>query len=451
MLLAALPFLMHNMCMTIVPVEMYTILPDPPEGWFGSPRRGAPTSNVDAVDLPFQRWYRFKEAFSPSFVRDVISGQRRQIRSCADPFGGSGTTALVCQFLGVRPTTIEINPFLADLITAKLKTHDIIELIDARRRLHRRLARDTKRSKKERAPLFPEAPPTFVEPGVSGRWIFDRQVARRVAQYLEAIDREASAETRALFRSLLGGALIPSSHVVISGKGRRYRRQAQQERIAPTVIDDHFSRFVQLAFEDISRYARRACPEYTLHRGDARRLLGVCEPVDLVLFSPPYPNSFDYTDIYNVELWGLGYLREGIDNRELRESTLRSHVQIFRDFTSRPLLSPTLAGSLRQLRRARRELWNRNIPEMIGAYFEDLLIILEGARRILRTGAECVLVAGDSRYAGVQIDVARVLEELAPSVGFRCVGRHAVRAMRTSAQQGGIVTLGESLIRLRRR
>ena len=32
-------------------------------------------------------------------------------------------------------------------------------------------------------------------------------------------------------------------------------------------------------------------------------------PHDLAVFSPPYPNSFDYTDVYNVELWAMGYLR----------------------------------------------------------------------------------------------------------------------------------------------
>ena len=39
----------------------------------------------------------------------------RPIFSCIDPFGGSETTALACQFLGAAPTTIELNPYLADL------------------------------------------------------------------------------------------------------------------------------------------------------------------------------------------------------------------------------------------------------------------------------------------------------------------------------------------------
>src|SRR4051812_22836967 len=70
-----------------------------------------PSSNVEAQDLPFQRWYRFKEAFSPRFVLAAIASLDRRPRTCVDPFGGSGTTALTSQFLGIRPATIEVNPF----------------------------------------------------------------------------------------------------------------------------------------------------------------------------------------------------------------------------------------------------------------------------------------------------------------------------------------------------
>src|SRR5690242_15326384 len=65
------------------------------------------SSNVEAQDLPFQRWYRFKEAFSPRFVSAAIASLDRRPSVCVDPFGGSGTTALTSQFLGVKPATIE--------------------------------------------------------------------------------------------------------------------------------------------------------------------------------------------------------------------------------------------------------------------------------------------------------------------------------------------------------
>jgi hypothetical protein len=165
-----------------------------------------------------------------------------------------------------------------------------------------------------------------------------------------------------------------------------------------------------------------------------------------VLFSPPYPNSFDYTDIYNVELWGLGYLESNEDNRQLRDLTIRSHVQRLRSFGTRDLTSPTLQSTYDQLSDRRPELWSPHIPAMIRAYFDDLSTVLDAARSRLTRDGRIIVVVGDSRYAGITVDTAAILREMASSLALeveRCV---AVRSMRASAQQGGQQLLSESLI-----
>src|SRR5688572_22616815 len=70
-------------------------------------------TNAGAAELPFQNWRRFKEAFAPELIREAVEASRIPVKNCLDPFGGSGTTALACQFLGVEPVTVEVNPFLA--------------------------------------------------------------------------------------------------------------------------------------------------------------------------------------------------------------------------------------------------------------------------------------------------------------------------------------------------
>ena len=86
------------------------------------------STNAGAPVIAFQGWRQFKEAFAPELVESAIcetaASLGRAVKSCLDPFGGSGTTALTCQFLGVLPTTIEVNPFLADLIAAKLSDYN---------------------------------------------------------------------------------------------------------------------------------------------------------------------------------------------------------------------------------------------------------------------------------------------------------------------------------------
>src|SRR5690242_5281796 len=80
-------------------------------------------TNDGSLPLAFQNWRSLKEAFTPELIREAIGSSTIGVRNCIDPFGGSGTTALACQFLGVDPTTIEVNPFLADLIEAKLSRY----------------------------------------------------------------------------------------------------------------------------------------------------------------------------------------------------------------------------------------------------------------------------------------------------------------------------------------
>ena len=51
----------------------------------------------------------FKEAFAPELVERALHETSDTVRHIADPFGGSGTTALAAQFLGISPTTIEVK------------------------------------------------------------------------------------------------------------------------------------------------------------------------------------------------------------------------------------------------------------------------------------------------------------------------------------------------------
>jgi hypothetical protein len=399
-------------------------------------------TNSGTAELPFQSWLHFKEAFAPELVARAVEESAPSTKRCLDPFGGSGTTALACQFLGVRPLTIEVNPFLADLIEAKLSTYDP----DALARDFGLIMSRATGNRGGTCTAFQGAPATFVEPGVKGRWIFDRAIASRIVALLAAIDELSGEAHRLLFRVLLGGILIEVSNVVISGKGRRYRRSWEKRRRSPHTVDKLFCSTVQQAIAEIHRYAKRQCTEYELRRGDCREALKRDAPCDIAVFSPPYPNSFDYTDVYNVELWTLGYLTNGQSNLSLRTSTLCSHVQLSRQFPQPPSGSAKLNKTLERLVARRAELWDARIPVMIGAYFTDIMTVLEHIRRSLTLGGSVWMVVGDSSYAGIQVNAGEIIAELAPRSGWRIGTVEPFRSMRASVQQGGRIELAENLL-----
>jgi DNA modification methylase len=410
--------------------------------WIGGRRIQSIGSNAGADALPFQNWRHFKEAFAPELIQRAISESVIPVRSCVDPFGGSGTTALGCQFLGVRPITIEVNPYLADLIEAKLATYDVSSIA----RDFARLVRSANKKRVNPRQFFEEGPPTFVEPGQDDRWIFDLPVAKRLAAYVASLPDVTNPINRRLFRVLLGGVLVQVSNIVVSGKGRRYRRNWDGRKQTGADLDEAFCQSVENAVGDILRYGARAEPRYDVIRGDARKALKKVKSTDLAVFSPPYPNSFDYTDVYNIELWGLRYLARPKDNLSLRLSTLTSHVQIKREYAAGPTQSALLKKAIRALKASRGELWNRDIPEMIGGYFADISQVILGVKQRLTARGKIWMVVGDSRYAGVRVPVAEIITQLAPTMELNVLANESFRSMRSSAQQGGDHSLDESLL-----
>lgn len=412
------------------------------ERWTGD--RLVPTlgTNNGAKPLAFQSWHRFKEAFPPELIQRVLGEEREIPESCLDPFGGSGTTALASQFLGVSSTTIEVNPFLVDVIRAKVESYDTDLLV----RDLGVVCRNAAKADADPASQFGTLPPSFLEPGANGeRWLYDAEVAEQLARLLSAIVELAIPSHRRLFKVLVGGLLAEVSNVVVSGKGRRYRRDWQERRRPAGAVMALFAKRAQGAIGDVHRFADRPNVRAEVRHEDAR-VMRSRRMHEIAIFSPPYPNSFDYTDVYNLELWMLGYLQAASENRELRESTLTSHVQLHRDYAAAPSGSPLLDQTQEQLQALADGLWNRSIPAMVGGYFADLLAVMAKVRVRLRKGGRCCIVIGDSRYGGVLVPSAKILAQLIVERGWEICSEEPVRAMRSSAQQGGTTDLEETLL-----
>lgn len=405
------------------------------------------TTAQGSESVPFQRWFKFKEAFSAELAYKLINELPHRPAHILDCFGGSGTTGLVANKLGIRSTLIEVNPFLSDLITAKLSPCASSELtINVER-----VIRSAQRTKIDLDELRRRLPPTFVEPGQKERYIFNEEVAVAIEALRLAINKTKEENTRRLLTVALGACLIGVSNVRIDGKGRRYRGNWQEKQstaadVYACFMDKTTAMAVDLIQNPMSDVG------FQLLRGDSRELIRhVVAPVDFALFSPPYPNSFDYTDVYNVELWMLGYFASAQDNSHLRQATLRSHVQCSWPHPTQSIESPCLDETIAQLKEQRASLWDSRIPEMVLGYFEDLVKITSTIGEKLSTHGQIAMVVGNSLYAGVLIDVPKILIQALTKKNLTLVASQSVRSMRTSIQQRAETDgLNESLVILQR-
>jgi hypothetical protein len=412
--------------------------------WTGERTLASVGTNSGSDSLAFQTWKTFKEAFAPEIVDRAIRESGIPVATVLDPFGGSGTTALACQFLGVKPITVEVNPFLADLIRAKLEIYDVEKV---RKSAEAAIEVSAVLSGELEGRLLPE---TFVEPGKGERWIFSRDTFRELESLRRAIELEPDQSIRRLLRVLLGGTLVGLSNARVSGKGRRYRADWVNRQAVVGDPTAAFGKAVGRAAVDLEKFGVRSEMSHKVLLGDSREVIEECDQVDLIVFSPPYPNSFDYTDVYNIELWMLGYLDEWKSNKLLRHSTLGSHVQVARTWKDAPLGSVELSRCLSALKAKSNALWSRHIPAMIASYFSDMTDVLEACRTRLPVHGEVWMVVGDSRYSGETVRVATILEELSLSRGYTLVRSEPFRSMRSSPQQGGTESLSETLVVLRK-
>jgi hypothetical protein len=154
--------------------------------------------------------------------------------------------------------------------------------------------------------------------------------------------------------------------------------------------------------------------------GDARDLeaaVGKRGPFDVAVFSPPYPNRYDYVGNYQLEL-GFGFVDGADELRDLRKSQLRSHLEA-PWAPSRTLeldaldefLSAYLASDLRSNEAGR-------VYRMVSGYFEDMSRVLSGLHQVMRPGAPVAIVVGTQVFGGEQLPTDLLLAETAELNGF---------------------------------
>ena len=362
--------------------------------------------------LPRHRWYRFKEGFSAGLVKEFTQEFLPASGGLLlDPFLGSGTTAVEGARLGHTVVGVETNPFMRFL--AKVKTRDYTNVGDldgaALRCLTNRKVDDAFRLPNDT---------TLVERKGLEKWLLNRSVARR----FEEIRTGIAAIKPVALRELLTLALIACVEDVANarkdGKCWRYRTGWASLLFDRVALDNAFASQVIRFAEDIEKLPSLRGTA-TVLLGDARECGTQLAENDLkfdgLLTSPPYLNSFDYTDIYRPEILLMHAAKNSAELRRMRFKTLRSHVQVAWE-NSDALQIPLLRDKIRSVGDA--DLWSGRIPDMINAYFVDLDRVVAQCAGRLKAGAMAGFVVADSAYSGVIIPVDVILSEILDRRGF---------------------------------
>lgn len=379
------------------------------------------------LQTPIQRWYRYKEGYSVKLMQQLFDeyGVKKN-DLIIDPFCGSGSTIVQAKSISANSIGFEINPFSAFL--AKVKTQNYKETD----------SKDFTKVKQKILSLNDKIP-SAKKPKLS---IIDKLFKKDVLEYLlrlkTAILNIKNNKVKDLFFLAWLAILEESSNYRKAGNGLKIRKGKTLLSRNLTHAKSLFEKRLNEIEADLSIAAELSLksPEPQILEHTSLEMDKFVKPnsVKGVIFSPPYANCFDYTEIYKVELWLGGFVNNYGDLKNLRNRGVRSHLNGYNGDSSNKALSvkelELLIATLEKTR-----LWDKRIPSMIKGYFSDMFTSLDQIYNALKPGGFCSIIVSNSAYSGVVVPTDLLLTRYAEKIGFNPLRIEVARFIITSSQQ----------------
>ena len=274
------------------------------------------------------------------------------------------------------------------------------------------------------------------------KWNYDESVAVGVEKLKSVIETIPEEIYRELYKVALASILLEVSNLYRNGKCLSYKRDWKEKKLTEedvfTKFDDKIKKEIRVDISNLG-YTTNVNNKIRLYNEDSR--IGIEKKIadnsiDLVITSPPYLNSRDYTDTYMLELKTLGFTKNYNEIKMLREKTLRSHVQIkWKDQSS--VNNKLLYNTLNELEQASKdtEAWNESIIDMIRLYFVDMQNIFKVLYRKMKVRGRVYFNVSNSAYFNVLINTLEICASIAENEGFKVLEIRDARNLKTSPQQ----------------
>lgn len=403
---------------------------------------------------PVQRWFHLKEAYSLDLLETLLIEWNipvSSIRRILDPFCGTGTSLLAAQKLAKKSgqtnmlaVGLERNPFLHFVSRTKLQWHSFDQSIFEAQSTH--LLNGVSKPIPNKLPELS----TFHRED-----IFSEQKLKEILGFREAISSVESIEQELL---LLGYASVLED---LSGA----RKDGRMVRVVKNKQSPQTAKALQLAWSSIADDIKKA-PQYfspietKVLLGDGRTLSADTNDerlgeFDLIIYSPPYLNNIDYTEVYKIELWLCGFVETKDDFRSLRYRTFRSHPSVRfpdpialteeKDSKDIQVTLKTLTDALPddKYRGGRTDLFN--------GYFDDMYQSLKHQKEVLRDGGWIFCIVGNSLHGSDTIPEDRVpvasdliIASIAEAIGLEVKGIQIARYLKRRGPDGHL--LRESIV-----
>lgn len=384
-----------------------------------SPDLSSLVSYVGNKNAPYLNLYRYKEAFSYQLVDVILREYGCDDSVVFDPFAGMGTTLFTAAANDIEAYGVDRLP-LSVFITNAM--NDAV-LIDADE------VEDTYQRLKKNIGDFEEAD-IAEDVAILQKVIPEKQLSK-LKKWKSGIDSIENGKIKNTLKMLFLSILIDSSYAKNAGQFLRVDKDKEIGE-PKNLLDNKINKF------KLSKKSRIPSEKMTYFEkneafvGDSRDVsIDIPEP-NMVITSPPYPNRYDYTRSYSLEL-AFDFVDSNDDLIELRHNLLRSHIESKIEDDYVDSVHPAVREVVNKLEK--KDLNNNKIPDMLIGYFYDMEKTFNSLSDLMAKESKIFLVVDNVRYEGEVIPVDLIISETAEKFGFELNDLLITRYKGNSSQQ----------------
>lgn len=354
----------------------------------------------------------FPARMAPGIAFDLLSHASRPLR-VLDPMMGSGTVLAIAKARGHHAVGVDIDPLA--VLMSRVWTRPIdpdCVTSTAASVLAEAKAAAGRMTTREAYPLGADAETRrFVS------YWFDPYARRQLTALSRSIHDVDDKRVRDVLLCAFSRLIISKQSGASLAMDLSHSRPHRVFTVAPIKPFRKFEQAVDRVVANcVSSASHHTGPATRVHRGDARALSLNDGSVDLVLTSPPYLNAIDYMRCSKFSLVWMGFSMEAL--RRLRSESVGSEAADA--IATESVHIQKLIGKL-HLRPALR----RRDASILARYIMDMEKSLSEVSRVLVSGGRAVYVVGENTVRGTYIPNARILRELAGTVGLTVEGMSA--------------------------
>ncbi|MBD8498517.1 hypothetical protein [Paenibacillus arenosi] len=385
----------------------------------------------DTQQSNVHNWYKFKEGYSPNLLNEILEyfSINKNVR-LLDPFCGSGTTILSSILLDTDihvelATGIEVNPFIHFVADTKVKFSTL----------------NTSASKLfiknlESIDIFNYTTELNIPELSTIPKAFSHKTLIQLLNLRELIKNTFSDSYEAnFFKLALASILEQVSCMRKSGRALKIVRELVDYDVKQIFIEK-CCKMIEECEVLQSSHSPHTVSKAQIVNIDIRELqpYDVFEGYNLVVFSPPYLNHFDYTEVYKIELWMLEFVSNKEEFRNLRYRTFRSHpsikfekTDIYKSYHSK--IINDLITYLESLEK------KEQFYTTILGYIDDMYKTLSKLHSITSNDASLACIVANSLFGSKKKDnltpVATdlIISEIAKDIGFEIVSIKVAREL----------------------